>query len=254
VERASFFHSSTQGLSYCVSQFPKQAVPLATSSAYSGSTTTTAGGSRTTFSYYLSPFVVDEYVTFNQVFANVSIATVAGTYSQTYAHMFALYSKVGETLSTHMTFGAGMVWSQNSVTAVTGNWWWGSNSTSNSSQTSGNVSASFGNRLNNVLLYTGNSSLTPGQYWLAYAYSGLSTQSSNGQSVMFVSQSQTTMGSMLGTNVSANVFPNHGIVSTTYSTDSAQRYYFPPTISTSAITGTGGSSRNRSCVIFFVSN
>lgn len=243
-----------QGLSYCVSQFPKQAVPLATSSAYSGSTTTTAGGSQTTFSYYLSPFVVDEYVTFNQVFANVSIATVAGTYSQTYAHMFALYSKVGETLSTHMTFGAGMVWSQNSVTAVTGNWWWGSNSTSNSSQTSGNVSASFGNRLNNVLLYTGNSSLTPGQYWLAYAYSGLSTQSSNGQSVMFVSQSQTTMGSMLGTNVSADVFPNHGIVSTTYSTDSAQRYYFPPTISTSAITGTGGSSQNRSNVIFFVSN
>lgn len=240
-----------QGNSYCASQFPKQAVPLASSSGFSGSTTTTAGGSRTTFSYYVSPFVVDDYVTFNAVYAPISMGSVAGTYSQTFAHMYALYSKVGETLSTHMTFNMGMVWSQNSATAVTGNWWWGTNSTSNSSQTSGNVSASFVNKGNLALLYTGHSSLTPGHYWLAYAYSGLSTSSSVGQSGLFVSQSQTTIG-LLGTNVTNPPYLM-GIVSTTYSTDSAQQYYFPPTISTSAITGTGGTSQNRSCVIYFVS-
>lgn len=242
-----------QGNSYCASQFPKNPLPLASSSGFSGSTTTTAGGSRTTFSYYISPYVVDDYVTFNAVYAPIIMGSVAGTYSQTFAHMYALYSKVGETLSTHMTFNMGMVWSQNSATAVTGNWWWGTNSTSNSSQTSGNVSGSFVTKQNLVLLYTGNSSLTPGHYWLAYAYSGLSNGSSVGQSGMFVSQSQTTMG-MLGTNITTPPYANFGIVSTTYSTNSAQQFYFPPTISTSAITGTGGASRNRSNVIYFVSS
>lgn len=241
-----------QGLSYCASQFPKQPVPLASSSAYSGSTTTTAGGSRTTFSYYISPFVIDDYVTFNAVYAPISMASTAGTYSQSFNHMYALYSKVGETLSTHMTFNMGMVWSQSSATAVTGNWWWGTNSTSNSSQTSGNVSASFVNKRNLILLYTGNSSLTPGHYWLAYAYSGKSTSSSVGQSGLFASYSQTTIG-LLGTNITNPPYLM-GIASTTYSTDSANQYYFPPTISTSAITGTGGSSQNRSNVIYFVSS
>lgn len=235
---------------YTASRYPLQPPPMATSSAYSGSTTTTAGGSRSAISIYVSPFFVDEYVTYNQVMAPMSLTQSAGTFSQTAANMWMLYTDNAGTLSSVSSWMQGMVLSQNSATNYTQNWWWGSNSTSNSSQTSGNVSGSFA-RLNNVLLATGASSISPGNYWLAYAQSMSSNAGNVAFSAMHVSRSQTTMASMYGSNVSSLNDRFFGIVSTTVTSNAAHVFIMPSSINRTNITGTGGSSQNRSNVIFF---
>jgi hypothetical protein len=238
-----------------VSQFPQSAPPMATSSNYSGATTTTAGGSRTTVSLYVSPLVVQNVVSFNRVFQLLSHATVAGTGSITYGNAYGLYTLNGGTaLSLVSSFGFGFRLSQNSVTARSHYWYWGTNSTSNSSSVGGNISASVA-RLNMVLYSTGANSLQTGNYWIVYGQ----TQSSAGAAVgsfsnMNVSFSQSTMGSMFGTNVSSRPLLM-GIVSTTTTNTVANNvsHILPSSIATTAITGTGGSSQNRSQIIFMVS-
>lgn len=235
-----------------LSQFPSMPPSMATSSAYSGATTTVGGGSQSTLSFYISPLAIQDYITFNQVIAPMSATQSAGTYSQTFGAIWALYTNNAGTLSSVSSWGVGAVLSQNSATAYTQSWWWGSNSTSNSSSLGGNVSASFA-RLNMMLLGTGATVITPGQYWLGFAYSQSTNGGSIGWSRMAVSESQTTMGSMYGTNVSSRYVPMIGIASTTYSTNSAHQFYVPPAINSTAITGTGGSSQNQSNIIFFAS-
>lgn len=236
---------------FTASQFPLQAMPLASSSAYSGATTTTAGGSRTSFSVYLSPFYVDEYVSFDKIMAPVSWNTSAQTASFTQGLEWGLYEDNAGTLSLLSSWQAGLVWSQSAVTAITASWWWGTNSTSNSSSIQGNISASMSG-IRQWLLSTGGSSLTPGNYYLGH----LQTRSSAGAalanfSALHVSQSQSTHGSMFGTNVSERIHPYIGIFSNTVSGAAAHIAVMPGSIHSTAITGTGGSSQNRSNVLYF---
>jgi hypothetical protein len=70
-------------------------------------------------------------------------------------------------------------------------------------------------------------------------------------SVWHQSASQSTLGSFFGTNVSADAWRYCGIVSGTISSGVANIPVMPASIHTSAITGSGGSSQNRSHVIFF---
>lgn len=236
---------------YTFSQYPFQPVPLATSSAYSGSTTTTAGGSRTAASWYVAPFVVDEYVAFDQVFANLSWNTVAGTGSVTAGHMWGLYTDNAGTLSSVSSWMFNARLSQSSVTAHSQYYYWGTNSTSNSYSANGNISASL-QGLRAAVVATGGGTLTPGQYWLAYGW----TMNTGGAAVgsfsnMHVSFSQSTLGSIIGTNVSSTAYPFHGIFSATTSGAAAHVNILPASIHSTAITGTGGSSQNRSNVLHF---
>ena len=235
-----------------MSMFPPWPVPLASSSAYTGATTTTAGGSRTSYSLYISPLEVDHVLSFNTAGMQMSFATVAGTGSMTNAHMFGLYRmNAGTALSLVETWQMGIHVSQNSVTAQSWRWWWGTDSNANTTTLNGNVSASFA-KLNHIVLHSQATSLAESQYWLGY----MQTISTGGAAIGSFSMhhatgSQTTAGSLFGTNVSVNQLPFHGIVSGTQSSNAAHVNIMPSSIHTSAITGTGGSSQNRQNVIFF---
>lgn len=239
---------------FTASQYPPMAQPMATLSAYSGATTTTAGGSVTSYSMYISPMVVEHPVTFNSVVFLMSHATVAGTGSGTNAHMFGLYTNNAGTLSLVSSWHFEHRISQNSVSARTIYWFWGTNSTSNNSNTSGNVSASIA-KMNCCLLHTGASSLNSGNYWLGY----MQTMSQNAASIgsfsaMHVSQSQSTFGSMFGTNVSSMIDGFFGIYSRSTTGGVAHVNILPVSIHNTAVTKTGGSSQNRSNLIYFGSS
>lgn len=235
------------GAGITVSMYPNVFPGLAVTSAYSGATNTTAGGSRTTVSIYVNPMVVEQAVTFNRVFGVASLATSAGTGSGTYGHAYGIYSLNGGTaLSLMSSWGFGFNLSQSSVTARSHYWYWGTNSTSNSSSNAGNISASVA-RLNHILHDTVAASLAPGQYWLAFAQSARSSSVNVILASRFAqSMSQTTMGSMFGTNVSSHHLRFHGIVSTNTTNTRSNNVadLLPSSIHTSAVTGTGGSSQN----------
>lgn len=236
---------------FTASQFPINPLPGATSSAYSGATTTVAGGSQTTMSIYLSPFLIDEYVSFNKIIGNISYNTVAGTGSATVAQLWGLYTLTGGTFSSVSTWAFNVRFSQNSVTERSHYWYWGTNSTSNSFSNAGNNSASVtGSRP--YILYEGGTSITPGNYWLGYAQTMRTSGAAIGSfSHMVYSASQTGYNSMFGTNVSSSLHQGMGIISTVVSSNASLAYILPASIHTSAITGTGGSSHRRSNFIEF---
>lgn len=237
---------------YTASRWPLYPVPLAASAHINGTTTTTAGGSRTGMTVHVAPFFIHEYVSFNQVMAQISFTGSAGTWSQTGGLMWGLYTDNAGTLSSVSTWMVGHVLSQNSATNYTQNWWWGSNSTSNSSQTSGNVSGSFA-RSCPVLLATGGSSITPGNYYLVCGGSISSAGGSAGFSFYHISQSLTAMtaGSMWGTNVSSVNDKFLGIHTYTVSSNAAHIMCLPASIASNSISGTGGTSQLRFPVIYF---
>ena len=223
----------------------------ATSSAYSGATTTAVGGSLTSYSLYLAPFVVPNYITFNTAGFMISHQTVAGTGSLTNAQMYGLYTLNGDTaLSLVSTFHFQVHLSQNSVTARSHYWFWGTNSTSNSSSVGGNISASMtGPRL--AILHSQATSLASGEYWLGYMQTMRTSGAAVGSfSAMHASASQTTQGSLFATNISVNALRFLGIHSRTTSGAAANVNIMPASIHTSAITGTGNSSQMRSNIIW----
>jgi hypothetical protein len=236
---------------YTAQMFPTEPLPFASSSMYSGATNTTAGGSVSSMSMYISPFFVDKYVSYDQVLGQVSYNTVAGTGSWTAGMMYGLYTDNAGTLSSVSTWMFAARLSQNSVTAHTHYIYWGNNSAANNYGTNGNISASF-NGLRAVLLQTGASSLTPGNYYLVQAMTMSTAGAAIGSlSGMHVSMSQSTMGSIIGTNVSSRHMPFLGIASTTVTSNAAHIQILPAAINSTAITGTGGSSQNRYNAIFF---
>ena len=235
---------------YTASRWPLMPLPLAASAHINGTTTTTAGGSRTGITLHVAPFYVHEYVSFDNVKAQISFGSSAGTWSQTGGIMWGLYTDNAGTLSRMSTWMFGHVLSQSSATNYTQNWWWGTNSTSNSSQTSGNVSASF-NKIANMLLHTGGSSITPGNYYIVCGASISSTGGSAGFSFYHVSQSLSTGGSMWGTNVSSVNDKFFGIHTLTVSSNAAHIMCLPDLISSNSISGTGGTSQLRYPVIYF---
>jgi hypothetical protein len=202
---------------------------------------------------YVSPYVVNEHVTFNQVQAQISFGTVAGTGSFTNGQMWGLYSQNGASLSLASSYMFNAVVSQNSVTAQSQRYYWGTNSTSNSYSTGGNVSASL-NGLKVAVIHTGGSSISPGQYYLVHAQSMSTGGAAIGSfSNMCYSISQSTAASIIGSNVSSAQYPYMGIASTTVTNAASGKFVLPNFIETSAITGTGGSSQNRSNIIIFAS-
>ena len=129
-------------------------------------------------------------------------ATVAGTGSASNGYMVGLYTNNASTLSLVTSYQWNHVMSQNSVTARTHQWWWGTNPTANSSSLSGNVSASF-SRLANIILNDSASTLTQNKYFIAVAHTARTSGSNLGgnSSAMCWSYSQSTGGSYFGTNI-----------------------------------------------------
>lgn len=231
--------------------YPIGPVPLNTSSFVSGTSGGTGGSTQHTITAYASPVYLDNPLFYGEVEMLISgQATVAGTGSASNGWMVGLYSSSASTLSLITSFQFAHIMSQNSVTARTHSWWWGTNSTSNGGSTGGNVSASFTD-LRNINLYEGGTlSLPEGTLYQVVAHSAR-TSSSNlgGYSVaMNQSWSQTTGASYFGrASYSAPLGEElfHGLFSTTLNAANSALLSLPSSINASAITKTGGSSQVR---------
>lgn len=217
-------------------------VTLAGQSMNSGTTGATGGSTQVTVSLKLAPLQMQNYLTYNIVQHRVSAQTVAGTGSASIIYFGGLYTRNASTLSliTDKTWQFAMVMSQNSVSARTVSWWWGTNSTSNSSSLSGNVSGSFtGDRA--ILCLTTADSLTPGQYWLMAGHIGRTSGANINSSASFMGNSlrANALAQVFGANTLANtlfqIWP-FGHISATTNTNVTGLGVFPASIHTSAFT------------------
>lgn len=138
-----------------------------------GATTTTAGGSITTESVYLFPIVIPAQLEYNNVHVVQALAApAAGTGSVTQIQAYALYSSNASTYSlmTDNSYVNIQYRSQNSVTAQSISMFFGTNSTTNTYTTNGNISASIsGMRGASLTSGAGVSTIPAGSYLLAAA-------------------------------------------------------------------------------------
>lgn len=233
--------------------YPVGPVPLATSSFVSGTSGGTGGSTQWTVSGYVSPIYIENYWQFDEVEMLVSQqATSAGTGSATNGWMVGLYTNNAGTLSQVTSFQFVHYMSQNSVTAQSHTWYWGTNSTSNSSGSAGNISASYTD-LRAVQLYDGGNTavitLNPGTYHQVVVHTNrTSSVNVHGfSSAMCQSWSQTTNASYFGRAAYTAPFEESflGVFSTTMNAANTGLHSLPTAINSTAITNTGGSSQVR---------
>ncbi len=231
--------------------YPIGPVPLAKSSFVSGTSGGTGGSTQHTVSGYASPVYFDNPLFFGEVEMLISgQATVAGTGSASNGWMVGLYSSSNSTLSLITSFQFAHVMSQNSVTAQTHSWFWGTDSAANSSSLSGNVSATFTD-LRNVNLYDGAQITMPeGTFYQVVVHTARTSSSNLGgySSAMCQSWSQSTAASYFGrASYSAPLGEElfHGVFSTTLNASNSHNFSLPSSIHHTAITKTGGSSQVR---------
>jgi hypothetical protein len=239
--------------------WPNDIIPVATSAFVSGTSTTVVGGTQHSVSMYVAPMYLESPLSYKEVEMVVSgQATTAGTGSNSMGYMIGLYSNNASTLSLITSYQWVHVMSQNSVTAQSHTWWWGTNSTTQSSGLNGNVSASF-TRVAPIILEDGTgSSLPAGTYYVAVVHTARTSGLNVGgvSSAMCWSYSQSTGGSYFGTTVLKPPFAERffGIASRTLSAANSALLSMPSTIQSSQITNTGGSSQWRIPFVRWYSN
>ncbi len=241
-----------------MSLYPMLPHAWASSSMYTGASTTTAGGSASTLSFYFSPLILPYNLTFNDVHAIASVAaTAAGTGSGTNRHVIGIYTKNANTFSQLTQFAFNALHSQSSVTAQTLSWWAGDFSGSTAASTSrisGNVSASItGIKELQMNATSSASSLSAGHYYIAHAYQFRSTGAALfGMGSAWrhsVSQFTGAIGFSNTTNAMYDEF--NGIFSTTVTAPTQFAWNAPSSINTSAITASGGTTRNQWPLVAF---
>lgn len=229
--------------------YPQTPVPLATSSFVSGTSGGTGGSTQHTVSGYVAPMILNKPLSYHEVGMVISgQASTAGTGSASNGYMIGIYTNNASTLSLLTSYQWANVYTQSSVTAVTRSWWWGTNSTSNSSSLGGNVSATF-TRIANIILNNASSTLSPGTYYIAVVHTNRTSGLNCGgnSSAMCWSLSQSTGGSYFGQASLRPPFDEKffGAFSTTLNAANSGLHSLPSLISSSAITKTGGSSQWR---------
>lgn len=229
--------------------WPVDQVPLATSSFVSGTSGGTGGSTQFTVSAYVAPMILDKPLAYHEIEMIVSgAATTAGTGSATNGYMLGIYTENASTLSLLTSYQWANVYTQNSVTAISRTWWWGTTSNANSLSTSGNVSATF-SRAAQIILNDSASTLTPGTYYLAVVHTNRTSGLNCGgnSSAMCLSYSQSTGASYFGRASYKPQFAErwHGLFSTTLNAANTNLHSMPGSINSTAITNTGGSSQLR---------
>ena len=235
------------------SLYPVGPVPLAVSSFNSGTSGGTGGSTQFTVSGYVSPIYCEEALQFDEVEMIVSgNATSAGTGSATNGWMVGLYTDNNSTLSLVTSFQFVHYMSQNSVTAQTHNWYWGTNSTSNSSGSNGNISASYTDA-RQIQLFDGQGvtvfTLPAGTYHQVVVHTNRTTNLNVGgiSSAMCQSWSLSTGASYFGRAAYTPPLDERwqGLFSTTLNAANTALHSLPTAISSTALTNTGGSSQVR---------
>lgn len=222
-----------------LSHWPPFPVNLVSSSNYTGAT---AAGTNITASFNVAPLQLQAALSFSRINIFESCGTIAGTGSQSIAHMVGIYTlNAGTALSLSTSYMFRDEISQNSVTAHSHRWYWGTNSTANSSSTGGNTSANFtGLRVVPLFVSAAGDSLSAGQYYLVYAQ----TNRSNSVAVMpcasilAISGSQSNLGGQLGSASTFAPFPLIGYFSSTTVVGNYTSPFMPASIATNNMTMT----------------
>lgn len=233
-----------------LSMYPWPVPGIATSTVNSGTTAATGGFTQTTCSIYLAPMVLPYDLSYRSVEFLHSQATAAGTGSLSAGHLLGIYTMNANTLSLLSSYIFNYRLSQNSVTAHSHYWYWGTNSTSNSSSLAGNISASF-TGIRRVPLYDAEASLASSQYWYGWAHTMRTSNAAVGNlsALMHVSESQTTLASYMGEAASRSIYPYMGVASTTSNATTTGLLVMPASINTSDITNTGDITQWRSAFV-----
>lgn len=229
-----------------ISNWPNVPGYLATSSQYTGAT---GAGTNITASYYVGPLQVLQNLSFRSINMLANFATVAGTGSQSVAFMAGIYTLNGGTALSRLS---SFMWrdeiSQNSVTAQSHRFYWGTNSNSNSSSSGGNISTIVSG-IRKIPLYTNTGdSLSAGQYWLIVAQTNRSSSVAvmPANSVARFSGSNVTAGNFAtASTFNVNSQWLNGIFSSTTAVGDFITPIMPASIHTSVITSTGGSSQQQ---------
>lgn len=238
--------ASVNGLNQVMSYWPVRPWALTNITNNTGTTGNTGGSTQFTANFFMAPMLIENAVTFNRIDMLVSNVTVAGTGSGSVNRNLGIYSLNGGTAFTLVSsflFRHDM--SQNSVTAQSHRFYWGTNSTSNSSSSGGNISANYAG-IRAVPVHTGANSLSAGQYFLVYGQNNLTAGSNvvSGYQNMYVSEANTTAG-QLGSAASIGPVRFMGVFSSTTNTNVITAQFMPNSINTSALTHTGGTSQWR---------
>ncbi len=230
--------------------------PIALGSATNNTGTTGATGDSTQISdiFHVGPLWLQDAVSFSRVNLLVSNITVAGTGSGSVARNIGIYTLNQNTaFSLLSSFLFRHEVSQNSVTAQSHRFYWGLDSNANSSSSGGNISANYvGVRA--LPISTGNTSLSAGQYYLVYGQYNITAgvNAFSGYNNMYISESATTAG-QLGSAVTLPFVSKWlGVFSSTTNTNVITGQFMPASIHTSAISNTGGLSRQLWPFINFV--
>lgn len=134
-----------------------------------GTSGATGGSTQSSGQFYVMPLMLPAAINFSHVSLLHSWATgAAGTGSASRNFGVGIYTLAGSTLSLLSSFRWRNEISQNSITAITQRWYWGTNSTSNSSQISGNTSVHLTGVRGISLFTAASASLSAGKYWLVY--------------------------------------------------------------------------------------
>ena len=228
---------------------------------YSGSTGNTGGSTQQTASYFVASIQLQHPVVFDNVFGNIVVsATSAGTGSATAGHCIGLYSLDANTaLSLVSSWQWQMYVSQNSVTARSHKWFWGTDPTANSSGLSGNVSASFTSPSNagrRFLMSNGLNTLTEGNYYLVSAYTARSAGANvynAGTQAALDGIGAAVAATMVGEANISRLVGFNGLFSSTTNVSTLGVAIMPSSIHTSAITvsATNASGTHRTPFIIF---
>lgn len=247
---------ANQGL--FASQYPMPGYfGLFTQSNNLGATGNTGGEFQTTASFFIHPMNLPYNLSYNQVAFAFSLSISAGTGSNSEGYLYGLYTLNGGTrfdLVTSYIFN--YRFSQNSDTSQAIYWYWGTNSTSNSSSSEGNISVNYSGTMNGLLETNAGSSLAASEYYLAYGYTYRSANAIVGRinrGCLF-SGTNTILGRVIGETSSIALHPYMGNFTTTSNATTTGQLVMPGTINTSVITNIGGSGQWRNGYILFRSN
>ncbi len=228
-----------------ISHWPPVPTGLASNTNNTGTSGATGGSTQFSAVFRVAPMIVEDAVTYNRANLWVSNVTVAGTGTASVNRYVGIYTLNGGTaLSLLSSYMFRHEMTQNSVTAVSHRFYWGTNSTSNSSSSGGNISANYAG-VRALPILTGANSFSAGQYWIVYGQNNITGGSNvvSGYNNMFLNESQTTAG-QLGSAATISPFRFLGVFSSTTNTNVVTAVFMPSSINTTAITNTGGTSQH----------
>ena len=219
----------------------------------SGSTSSSGGSTQTTGTMTIAPIILPAHVSYNEVNGVMNPIPVGGTGSATLGHAYGIYSATGATLSLLTSYIFNEMISQNGIANRSQYYYWGTNSTSNSSSTSGDNSSLFsGTRV--FKLSTGGGSILAAGYFLGEMITkSISSTDIYNHNAVIITGSQTAIQSFIGqtgTTASGHLF-YHGLVSTASNGPSTGANLMPATFNVSLISATAGTSQWRQPFIMF---